>query len=215
MCNADESEPGTFKDRELMQKSPHMLIEGIVIAAYAGGHRREPSSTSAASTRYQADILEAAIAEAARGRLPRREHPRLRAHRLARPAPRRRRLHLRRGDRPARLARGQARQPAAEAPVPGDRGPVPRPDADQQRRDAVHRARRSSAWAARSTPSSAPRPRPARSWCRSPATSSGPGNYEIELGHPVARAHLRPGRRPAETGARSSSGSRAARARRC
>ncbi len=29
VCNADESEPGTFKDRELMQKTPHMLIEGI------------------------------------------------------------------------------------------------------------------------------------------------------------------------------------------
>ncbi|HUB35235.1 MAG TPA: NADH-quinone oxidoreductase subunit F, partial [Solirubrobacteraceae bacterium] len=35
VCNADESEPGTFKDRELMQKCPHMLIEGIVIAARA------------------------------------------------------------------------------------------------------------------------------------------------------------------------------------
>src|SRR5207253_7862546 len=35
VCNADESEPGTFKDRELMQKTPHMLLEGIVIAAYA------------------------------------------------------------------------------------------------------------------------------------------------------------------------------------
>src|SRR6201989_713481 len=32
-CNADESEPGTFKDRELMQKNPHQLIEGIAIAA--------------------------------------------------------------------------------------------------------------------------------------------------------------------------------------
>jgi NADH-quinone oxidoreductase subunit F len=40
VCNADESEPGTFKDRELMQKSPHMLIEGIIIAAYAGGINR-------------------------------------------------------------------------------------------------------------------------------------------------------------------------------
>jgi len=40
VCNADESEPGTFKDRELMQKSPHMLIEGIVIAAYAGSINR-------------------------------------------------------------------------------------------------------------------------------------------------------------------------------
>src|SRR3954462_15181296 len=37
VCNADESEPGTFKDRELMQKCPHMLIEGMIIAAYAGG----------------------------------------------------------------------------------------------------------------------------------------------------------------------------------
>ena len=35
VCNADESEPGTFKDRELIQKSPHMLIEGIAIAAHA------------------------------------------------------------------------------------------------------------------------------------------------------------------------------------
>jgi len=36
-CNADESEPGAFKDRELMQKNPHQLIEGTVIAAIAAG----------------------------------------------------------------------------------------------------------------------------------------------------------------------------------
>jgi NADH-quinone oxidoreductase subunit F len=36
-CNADESEPGTFKDRLLMQKNPHLLIEGIIIAAKAAG----------------------------------------------------------------------------------------------------------------------------------------------------------------------------------
>src|SRR3954452_15362287 len=36
-CNADESEPGTFKDRLLMQKTPHLLVEGMVIAAVAGG----------------------------------------------------------------------------------------------------------------------------------------------------------------------------------
>ena len=35
VCNADESEPGTFKDRELMQKNPHLLIEGIAVAAHA------------------------------------------------------------------------------------------------------------------------------------------------------------------------------------
>lgn len=35
LCNADEGEPGTFKDRELMLKLPHMVIEGMIIAAYA------------------------------------------------------------------------------------------------------------------------------------------------------------------------------------
>jgi NADH-quinone oxidoreductase subunit F len=34
-CNADESEPGAFKDRELMMKNPHQLIEGCAIAALA------------------------------------------------------------------------------------------------------------------------------------------------------------------------------------
>jgi NADH-quinone oxidoreductase subunit F len=63
VCNADESEPGTFKDREIMQKSPHMLIEGILIASYAG----EISRTFIyirGEYAHQADILEAAIAEA-------------------------------------------------------------------------------------------------------------------------------------------------------
>jgi NADH-quinone oxidoreductase subunit F len=35
VVNADESEPGTFKDRELMTKNPHQMIEGIVLASYA------------------------------------------------------------------------------------------------------------------------------------------------------------------------------------
>ncbi len=65
VCNADESEPGTFKDRELLQKSPHMLIEGIMIAAYAGGITRSFIYIRG-EYQLQADILEAAIAEAAR-----------------------------------------------------------------------------------------------------------------------------------------------------
>jgi NADH-quinone oxidoreductase subunit F len=36
-CNADESEPGTFKDRELMTVDPHQMIEGVIIASYAIG----------------------------------------------------------------------------------------------------------------------------------------------------------------------------------
>ena len=63
VCNADESEPGTFKDRELMQKNPHLLIEGIIIGAYCIG-----ASKSFIFIRgeydYVADILDAAVAEA-------------------------------------------------------------------------------------------------------------------------------------------------------
>jgi NADH-quinone oxidoreductase subunit F len=64
VCNADESEPGTFKDRELMQKSPHMLIEGIAIATWAAEIRRAFIYIRGEYV-LQADILEAAIAEAA------------------------------------------------------------------------------------------------------------------------------------------------------
>src|SRR5260370_11926889 len=34
-CNADESEPGTFKDRMIMEKNPHQLVEGVIITSYA------------------------------------------------------------------------------------------------------------------------------------------------------------------------------------
>jgi len=37
VCNADESEPGTFKDRELMQKNPHLLVESMILSGYAIG----------------------------------------------------------------------------------------------------------------------------------------------------------------------------------
>lgn len=63
VCNADESEPGTFKDRFLMQKKPHILIEGMIISSFALG-----ANTSYIYIRgellYVYHILEAAIAEA-------------------------------------------------------------------------------------------------------------------------------------------------------
>jgi len=37
LCNADEGEPGTFKDRELLERDPHQVLEGIIIASYAIG----------------------------------------------------------------------------------------------------------------------------------------------------------------------------------
>jgi NADH-quinone oxidoreductase subunit F len=62
-CNADESEPGTFKDRLLMQKNPHLLIEGIVIAALAAGANKAFIYIRG-EYQLQADILDRAVAEA-------------------------------------------------------------------------------------------------------------------------------------------------------
>jgi NADH-quinone oxidoreductase subunit F len=63
VCNADESEPGTFKDRFLMEFLPHLLIEGLIVSSYAlGSHvtyiyiRGEYA--------WIIDILETAISEA-------------------------------------------------------------------------------------------------------------------------------------------------------
>jgi NADH-quinone oxidoreductase subunit F len=63
VCNADESEPGAFKDRELMQKNPHRLIEGIGIAARAVGANKAFIFIRGEYD-YVATIVEAAVAEA-------------------------------------------------------------------------------------------------------------------------------------------------------
>jgi NADH-quinone oxidoreductase subunit F len=63
VCNADESEPGAFKDRELMHKNPHQLIEGIIIAAYATAATRAFIFIRGEYA-YVADILERAVEEA-------------------------------------------------------------------------------------------------------------------------------------------------------
>ena len=38
-CNGDESEPGTFKDRQILERNPHLLIEGLIITGHAIGAR--------------------------------------------------------------------------------------------------------------------------------------------------------------------------------
>jgi NADH-quinone oxidoreductase subunit F len=62
-CNADESEPGAFKDRELMHRNPHQLIEGMMITAYAAGIRHAFIYIRGEYLE-QAELLEGAIAEA-------------------------------------------------------------------------------------------------------------------------------------------------------
>ena len=63
VCNADESEPGTFKDRELMQKNPHMLLEGLIVASFAAGATRSFIYIRGEYVQ-QADVLDAALREA-------------------------------------------------------------------------------------------------------------------------------------------------------
>jgi NADH-quinone oxidoreductase subunit F len=62
-CNADESEPGAFKDRELMHKNPHQVIEGIAIAALAAGAGRAFVFIRGEYAEI-ADVLERAVEEA-------------------------------------------------------------------------------------------------------------------------------------------------------
>ena len=63
VCNADESEPATCKDRPLMEYDPHQLIEGIAIAGYAI-QSHQGYIYIRGEYRYLMDILDQAIAEA-------------------------------------------------------------------------------------------------------------------------------------------------------
>lgn len=63
VCNADESEPGTFKDRYLMEHTPHLLLEGLIISSYALG-ANSCYIYIRGEYAWIPDILEKAIAEA-------------------------------------------------------------------------------------------------------------------------------------------------------
>jgi NADH-quinone oxidoreductase subunit F len=62
-CNADESEPGTFKDRLLMQKNPHLLVEGCAIGSIAAGANKGFIFIRG-EYEHQGDVLDRAVAEA-------------------------------------------------------------------------------------------------------------------------------------------------------
>jgi NADH-quinone oxidoreductase subunit F len=69
VCNADESEPGTCKDRPLMEDDPHQLLEGIIIAGYAIGSHQGYIYVRG-EYRYLMEIVDRSIEEAyARGYL--------------------------------------------------------------------------------------------------------------------------------------------------
>ena len=168
VVNADESEPGTCKDREIMRHDPHLLVEGCLIASFAmGAHacyiyiRGEYIASASA--------LQRAVDEAYEAKLIGKDNVHGWAFDLYRP-PRRRRLYLRRGDRAARKPRRQEGHAAAEAAVPGQYGPLRLPDDGQQRRVDRRRRHDPAPRRAPGSPASAGRTTPAPSCSASPAT---------------------------------------------
>ena len=94
VCNCDEAEPGTFKDRMLLEQTPHQIIEGILLGAYAiGCHHAFIYIRGEFQTGFE--VIRAAVAAGARGRLHRQGHLRGRLRSRVHDPPRRRRLHLR------------------------------------------------------------------------------------------------------------------------
>ena len=140
VCNADESEPGSFKDRLLLERGAAPDARGHPDRRLGDAAPRRPSSTSAASTRTRPTC------SSARSTRPTRRASSARtclgsgfAHDVVVHA-RRRRLHLRRRDRPARVARGQEGPAAQEAAVPGAVRRLRHADHGEQRRDLLARA---------------------------------------------------------------------------
>ena len=130
VCNADESEPGTFKDRVTMESDPFALVEAIAVAAFATGAGRAFIYVRA-------------------------EYPL--AHERLRNAIEQSRPHLdgveielrigagayvcRRGDGSLPVDRGLPRRAAQQAAVPGGGRPLREAHRREQRRDALQRAR--------------------------------------------------------------------------
>jgi NADH-quinone oxidoreductase subunit F len=68
LCNADEGEPGTFKDRLMMERAPHQLIEGMIISGHAINSKKGYIYIRGEYT-YPAQVLEKAIKEAYEAKL--------------------------------------------------------------------------------------------------------------------------------------------------
>ena len=139
-CNADESEPGAFKDRELMQRNPHQLIEGIAIAALAADagarlhlhpRRVRPAGATSSTQRSPRPTRPATWATNILGT---RHDLELVVHRGAG-------AYIC-GEETALLdaLEGKRGNPRLKPPFPAVEGLYGGPDPDQQRRDPLQRA---------------------------------------------------------------------------
>ncbi|MCK7524237.1 MAG: hypothetical protein MZV64_44695 [Ignavibacteriales bacterium] len=214
-ANADEGEPGTFKDRWILENAPHLLLESMLIAGLRAAGAQLPSSTSAASSTCPTG--------ACRPRSTRPTPPGCFGENILgtdfscdivvyRGAG-----SYVCGEASALITsiEGKKGYPRNRPPRLTVRGPVPAADGHQQRRDAVQHRRHHRARAPRRSARSAPPRARARSWSRSPATSAGPGVYEVEYGYPLDEVHLRGLRRHAGRRASSSASCPAASRPRC
>ena len=136
-CRRDR-EPGSCKDREIMRHDPHLLIEGALVASFAMRAHACYIYVRGEFIRER-ERLQAAIDEAYAAKLIGKDNIHGWDFDMLR-APRRRRLHLRRGDRAARKPRRQEGPAAPEAAVPGQRRPLRCADHGQQRRNHRRRA---------------------------------------------------------------------------
>ncbi len=130
VVNADESEPGTCKDREIMRHDPHLLVEGCLLASFAMGAHACYIYVRGEFIRER-EHLQAAVDQAYAAKLIGKDKP----QRLAvRPlyCARRRRLYLRRRDRALGKPRGQEGPATAEAAIPRQCRPLWLPDHRQQ-----------------------------------------------------------------------------------
>ena len=75
ICNADESEPGTFKDRQIIYKDPHQLLEGMIIACFANDVHLAYIYIRG-ELAEGAKMLNRALERSPREEFPRQEHPR-------------------------------------------------------------------------------------------------------------------------------------------
>ena len=199
-CNADESEPGTFKDREIMRWTPHALVEGCAIGAYAIGAETayiyirgefteplERDGTRACKEAYAAGIL-GTNAMGTGKTVDVYVHKGAGAYICGEETALMNSLEGRRGN------------PRIKPPFPAVAGAVRPADDDQQRRDAGRGAahpeqRRRVVQEVRRARTTRRAPAPSSSRCA--ATSQRPGNYEVADGLPVQGFPVRPLRRPA------------------
>jgi NADH-quinone oxidoreductase subunit F len=126
VCNSDEGEPGTFKDRDILRYNPHSVIEGMAIAAFAMGAARGYNYIHGEVWEIY-ERFEEALDEARAAGFLGQQHPRFRLRLRALCASRLRRLHLRRGNRAARVDRREKGPAPLQAAFPGFLRPYGKP----------------------------------------------------------------------------------------